>query len=73
MANIPYDAVMGCVEDVVERCSELDYPQARAEVPARLTGAVQKIRAQVFRQPLDLFEAQRAGVTAAINLIEDGR
>jgi hypothetical protein len=50
MTDIPYDAVVGRVEDMVQSDSELNHPQARTKMASRACYRVEQIVPQFVRQ-----------------------
>ena len=50
MTDIPYDAVVGCVKDMVQSDSEFNHPQARTKMASRACYCVEQIVPQFVSQ-----------------------
>lgn len=65
VAHIPYDAVMGCIEYVVQCNRQFDHAQAGAKVPARAGHGIQQIVPQLvsyLHQRLSVETCQRTQI-----------
>jgi len=71
MTHVPDDLVARRFERGAERDGQLDDPQTRADVPARLRHDVNQTLADFVRERLQLLRCQRANVRRTVNRFED--
>mmetsp|Transcript_6569 Transcript_6569/g.27608 ORF Transcript_6569/g.27608 Transcript_6569/m.27608 type:complete len:481 (-) Transcript_6569:256-1698(-) len=71
--DVPQDAVLGRVEDVVERDGELDDAERRAEMAARLGHLANDLPAQLVRELLELRRREPLHVRRHVDGVEQGR
>ena len=69
VAHIPYDAVMGCIEYVVQCNRQFDHAQAGAKVPARACHGIQQIVPQLVS---DLHQLLRVEICQRVQIRCDG-
>ena len=73
MADVPDDAVVRCVEHVVQRCGQFDDAKAGAEVSARYLHCVDGFLAQFVGELAQLTFIKAAKVVGCDDLIEQRR
>ena len=72
VADVPQDAVLGGLVDVVQRDGQLDGAEARGEVAAGLADALDQERAQLFGHLRQLRFGQVAQVARIVDRAEQG-
>ncbi|MNN38217.1 hypothetical protein D3C81_1522010 [compost metagenome] len=70
VADVPHQAVVRGVEDVVQGDGQFDHPEAGAEVPAGLADAVQQVLAQFVSEGDELRLAETAQLDRRIGAVK---
>ena len=70
MSDIPHQPVFWCVEDIMQRNSQLDDAQAGTEVPTGLSYRVEQEQTQFTGQCVELVYVQFSQVGRAVDLIQ---
>jgi hypothetical protein len=73
VANVPHDAVMGRVEDIMQRERQLHDAEAGAEMPAGDRDRVDGLGAQFIGQLTKPFFGDGSQIVGGVDGIEEGR
>ncbi len=73
VADIPHQAVIGGVEDVMQGDGQLDHAEAGTEVPAALANAVEQVLAQFVSEGFQVRFGQAAQFVRRVGAVEQRR
>ena len=73
VADVPHQAVIGGVEDVMQGDGQLDHAEAGTEVPAALANAVEQVLAQFVSEGFQVRFGQAAQFVGRVGAVEQRR